>query len=153
MTIKMNQFDELSATNTHPIHLVTHEIKLTAPAGAKVEWQYPGYVSIVLSNGREIAFGESLEADSGYSWNCYEVDGTNDLCGAFDDLGDVKEIAKELWRQAAPLLEKNCEILNCENKEMTALERELEFRAGWEGVSMYENICAACFNKIKEENN
>jgi len=105
MTIRMNEFDELVNGNTHPIHLVMHQVRLTAPAETKVNWEYPGYISIVLSNGREIAFGESLESDSGYAWNCYELDGTNNLWGSFDDLKDIKEIVSELWRQAAPLLE------------------------------------------------
>ena len=92
--------------NTYPIELVMHKIKDTAPAGAKVEWQYPGYVSIVLENGREIAFGESLESDSGYSWNCYEIDGANDLVGAFNDLKDPALIVSTLWAQAKTLLPK-----------------------------------------------
>lgn len=153
MSIHMNESNELVNGNTHPVHLVMHQVKLTAPAGANIEWQYPGYISIVLSNGREIAFGESLESESGYAWNCYELDGTNNLWGAFDDLQDIEKIVSELWRQAAPLLDKNCETLNCKNQEMNALERELEFRAGWIGISMYESICIPCFNKIKEENN
>lgn len=105
MSIHINESNELVNGNTHPIHLVMHQVKLTAPAGANIEWQYPGYISIVLSNGREIAFGESLESDSGYSWNCYELDGTNSLCDSFADSKDIEEITKELWRQAAPLLE------------------------------------------------
>lgn len=90
--------------NTYPIELVMHKIKDTAPAGSKVEWQYPGYVSIVLSSGREIAFGESLESDSGYSWNCYEIDGTNDLVGSFNDLKDPALIVSTLWEQAKEII-------------------------------------------------
>jgi hypothetical protein len=90
--------------NTYPIELVMHKIKDTAPAGSKVEWQYPGYVSIVLSSGREIAFGESLESDSGYSWNCYDLDGTNNLVGAFDDLKDTALIVSTLWAQAKEII-------------------------------------------------
>lgn len=101
--IKVTEFDGVISGNTHPIHLVMHEIKLSSPADSKVNWEFPGYVSIVLSNGKEIAFGESLEADSGYSWNCYEIDGTNNVIGSFDDLKDIKEIANELWRQISPL--------------------------------------------------
>jgi hypothetical protein len=92
--------------NTYPIELVMHKIKDTAPIGSKVAWEYPGYVSILLSNGRELAFGESLESDSGYSWNCYEIDGTNNLCGAFEDLKDTGLIVSTLWAQAKPLLSK-----------------------------------------------
>ena len=90
--------------NTYPIELVMHKIKDTAPAGAKVAWQYPGYVSIVLENGREIAFGESLESDSGYSWNCYDLDGTNNLVGAFNDLKDPALIVSTLWTQAKEII-------------------------------------------------
>jgi hypothetical protein len=90
--------------NTYPIELVMHKIKDTAPAGSKVEWQYPGYVSIVLSSGREIAFGESLESDSGYSWNCYDLDGTNNLVGAFNDLKDPALIVSTLWTQAKEII-------------------------------------------------
>jgi hypothetical protein len=90
--------------NTYPIELVMHKIKDTAPAGSKIEWQYPGYVSIVLSSGREIAFGESLESDSGYSWNCYDLDGTNNLVGAFDDLKDPALIVSTLWTQAKEII-------------------------------------------------
>ena len=92
--------------NTYPIELVMHKVKDTAPIGSKVAWEYPGYVSILLSNGRELAFGESLESDSGYSWNCYELDGTNNLCGAFEDLKDTGLIVSTLWAQAKTLLPK-----------------------------------------------
>lgn len=107
MSIRLSEFDELSTNgNKHPIHLVTNAIKLTAPAGAKVEWQFPGYVSIVLSNGTEIAFGESLESDKGYSWNDYDVNGTNTCAGSFDDLKNIVLIVMELWDQTAHLITK-----------------------------------------------
>ena len=90
--------------NTYPIELVMHKIKDTAPAGAKVAWEYPGYISILLENGRELAFGESLESDSGYSWNCYDLDGTNNLVGAFNDLKDPALIVSTLWTQAKEII-------------------------------------------------
>jgi hypothetical protein len=105
MSIKVTEFDGISTGNTFPIHLIQHEITLTAPVGAKVNWEYPGYISIVLSNGTEIAFGESLESDSGYSWNSYDVEGNSDYCDSFDDLKDIKAIVSKLWAQSAPLLE------------------------------------------------
>jgi len=105
MSIKMNEFDELESNNTHPIHLIMHRIKVTAPSDTKVNWEYPGYVSIVLSNGTEVAFGESLESDTGYSWNDFNKEGTNNYAGSFDDLADVDLIVEELWRQVAPVLE------------------------------------------------
>lgn len=103
--IRLQDFDDLISGNKYPIHLVQHEITLSAPAGASVRWSYPGYISIVLSNGVEIAFGESLERESGYSWNSYDVEGNSDYCDSFDDLKDLKEIARKLWEQTAPLLE------------------------------------------------
>ena len=92
--------------NQYPIELVMHKIKDTAPAGAKIEWQYPGYVSIVLENGREIAFGESLSSDTGYTWNTYELDGTNGLADSIEDLKDTGLIVSTLWAQAKTLLPK-----------------------------------------------
>ena len=100
MTMQLNQ------GNTHPIHLVMHQIKLTAPVGSKVAWEYPGYVSILLSNGIEISFGESLEKATGYSWNTYELDGTNGLADSFEDLKDINLIVSTLWEQAKTLLSK-----------------------------------------------
>lgn len=106
MTIKLGEFDDIESFNMFAIKDIMEEIATTAPNGTKVSWEFPGYVSIVLSNGREIAFGESLENESGYSWNCYELDGTNDACDSFGDLKDIKEIVNKLWAQTAPLLEK-----------------------------------------------
>jgi hypothetical protein len=99
MSIKLN------AGNTHPIHLVQHEIALTAPVGATVRWSYPGYISIVLSDNTEIAFGEDQERDGGYGWNDYAPDGTNRYLGSFDDLKDIKAIVAKLWEQTAHLIE------------------------------------------------
>lgn len=90
--------------NTKDIKDIMNKIEDTAPAGSKIEWQYPGYVSIVLSNGRELAFGESLESDSGYSWNCYDLDGTNNLVGAFNDLKDIDLIVSTLWAQTKEII-------------------------------------------------
>lgn len=103
MSIRLGEFDDIESSNMFGIQDIMQKVKDTAPEGARVAWEYPGYISIVLSNGREIAFGESLESDSGYSWNCYELDGTNSLCDSFADLKDIEKIIKELWRQAAPL--------------------------------------------------
>ena len=105
MSIKVTEFDGISVGNTFPIHLIQHEITLTAPIGARVNWEYPGYISIVLESGTEIAFGESLESDSGYSWNSYDVEGNSHYCDSFDDLKDIKAIVSKLWAQSAPLLE------------------------------------------------
>ena len=107
MTIRLNEFDELSTTNTYPIHLILHEIKLSAPAGVKVNWEYPGYISIVLPNETEIAFGESLENESGYSWNSYDNKGYTDYCDSFEDLKDINLIVSKLWEQTRNLIEES----------------------------------------------
>ena len=91
--------------NTYPIELVIHKIKDTAAAGSKVEWQYPGYISIVLSNGVEIAFGERLADDTGYTWNDFTAYGTNRYADYIPDLKDVDLIVSKLWAQTAHLLE------------------------------------------------
>jgi hypothetical protein len=80
---------QLNQGNTHPIHLVMHQIKLTAPVGSKVAWEYPGYISILLSNGIEISFG-----------------GTNGLADSIEDLKDIDLIVSTLWEQAKTLLTK-----------------------------------------------
>lgn len=107
MSIKLGEFDDIESANTYGIKDITNAIKLSAPNGAKVEWQYPGYVSIVLSNGTEIAFGESLESDKGYSWNDFDLEGTNTCAGSFDDLGNIDLIVKQLWHQTAHLTKDN----------------------------------------------
>ena len=102
--IKVTEFDGVNTGNMHPIHLVQYEITRTAPAGVKVNWSYPGYISIVLSDGTEIAFGESLESESGYSWNSFDVEGNSEHLDSFDDLKDIKAIADKLWEQTAHLI-------------------------------------------------
>lgn len=105
--IRLTEFHGGTSGNAFPIESVMQRIKETAPAAVKsVNWEFPGYVSIVLHNEREIAFGDSLEKDSAYSWNCYESDGTNDACDSFDDLKEISAIVAKLWEQTAPLLGK-----------------------------------------------
>jgi hypothetical protein len=104
MSIKLGEFDDIESANTWGIQEILHKIKETAPNGSKVEWQYPGYISIVLSNGTEIAFGESLETDTGYSWNDFDLEGTNTYADSFNDLGDVESIVNKLWEQTANLI-------------------------------------------------
>lgn len=106
MTIRLEQFHDDVSGNTCNIHDVMQAIINTAPQGVKVNYEFPGYISIVLPNDYEIAFGDSLEKDSGYSWNTYDAEGTSDYCDAFDDLGNTDLIANKLWAQAAPVLEK-----------------------------------------------
>jgi hypothetical protein len=110
MTIKLNDFDDAKSGNRCPIKDVEDCIVATAPQGAKVAFTYPGYVSIVLSNGVEIAFGESLESESGYSWNDFDLQGNNRYADSFGDLGDANLIAAKLWEQAA-------EVINQPGKE------------------------------------
>jgi hypothetical protein len=107
MSIKLGEFDDVESANTYGIKDIMDQIKLTAPDGAKVEWQYPGYVSIVLSNGTEIAFGESLESDTGYGWNDFDLEGNNRHASAFEDLKDIDLIVKQLWHQTAHLTKEN----------------------------------------------
>jgi hypothetical protein len=104
MSIKLGEFDDIESANTWGIKEIMDKIKETAPAGSKVEWQYPGYISIVLSNGTEIAFGESLESDTGYSWNDFDLEGTNTYADSFDDLGDIESIVNKLWEQTTNLI-------------------------------------------------
>ena len=94
--------------NKLPIHLIEYAVKVTAPATAKVAWNYPGYISITLSDGTEIAFGESSD-ESGYSWNDYSPEGTNRYIDYIADLGDADLIVSKLWEQTAHLLEINGE--------------------------------------------
>jgi hypothetical protein len=103
--IKLGEFDDVESANTFGILGILDKVKATAPVGAKVEWQYPGYISIVLSDGTEIAFGESLSDDTGYTWNDYAADGTNRYADSFPDLADVDLIVAKLWEQTAHLLE------------------------------------------------
>lgn len=105
MSIKLGEFDDIESGNTFGIKDIMESITNSAPEGATVSWCYPGYISIILSNGTEIAFGESLESSSGYSWNSYDVEGTSDYCNSFDDLKDIEAIVAKLWEQSAPLLE------------------------------------------------
>lgn len=102
--IELKEFDSPFNKNKHDIQKVQALIESTAPQGARVAWEYPGYISIVLSNGREIAFGDSLDDSTGYSWNSYELDGTNKFADSFQELDTVEEIVNKLWAQIAHLL-------------------------------------------------
>jgi hypothetical protein len=103
--IALSEFDDKTSGNTLPIKLIEDKIIETAPAGVKVEWQYPGYISIVLPNGTEIAFGESLSDETGYTWNDFDREGYNRNADYIPDLGDVDLIVNKLWAQTAHLLE------------------------------------------------
>jgi hypothetical protein len=96
----------METANTFGINEILEKVKQTAPIGARVNWEYPGYISIVLSNGTEIAFGESLETDTGYSWNDFDGEGTNTYADSFEDLKDIDLIVNKLWEQTAPLIGK-----------------------------------------------
>jgi hypothetical protein len=104
--IRLGEFDDVETANTWGIQEILQKIKETAPLGARVNWEYPGYISIVLSNGTEIAFGESLEKDTGYSWNDFDLEGTNTYADSFEDLKDINAIVAKLWEQTAPLIGK-----------------------------------------------
>ena len=102
--IRLSEFDDFKSGNTFGILDIMTRVTETAPAGAKVAWTYPGYISIVLSNGTEIAFGESLSTDTGYSWNDFDLQGTNTYTDSFDDLADIEAIVSKLWEQTAQLI-------------------------------------------------
>lgn len=89
--------------NTFGIDEILEKVKQTAPKGAKVTLTYPGYISIYLVNGTEIAFGESLEKESGYSWNDYDINGNNNFANTFEDLADIEAIVAKLWEQTSQL--------------------------------------------------
>lgn len=104
--IELKEFDAPLNKNRHDIQKVQALIESTAPAGSKVFWSYPGYTSIVLSNGVEIAFGDSLDDETGYSWNSYELDGTCNHFGYFEEPATIEEIPAKLWEQSAAVLPK-----------------------------------------------
>lgn len=105
MSIKLGEFDDIESRNMFGIRDIMQRITETAPEGVKVNWEYPGYISIVLPNETEIAFGESLENESGYSWNSYDNKGYTDYCDSFDDLKDINLIVSKLWQQTRNLIE------------------------------------------------
>jgi hypothetical protein len=104
--IRLGEFDDVETANTWGIQEIMEKIKETAPLGARVNWEFPGYISIVLSNGTEIAFGESLATETGYSWNDFDLEGTNTCADSFEDLKDINAIVAKLWEQTAPLIGK-----------------------------------------------
>lgn len=104
--VRLGDFDDVESANTFGILDIMQKIQETAPIGSKVNWAFPGYVSIVLDNGTEIAFGESLESDTGYSWNDFDPQGNNTNADSFDDLADIDLIVSKLWEQTANLIGK-----------------------------------------------
>ncbi len=104
--IRLGEFDDIETANTWGIQVIMERVKQTAPSEARVSYEFPGYISIVLSNGTEIAFGESLETDTGYSWNDFDLEGTNTYADSFEDLKDINAIVAKLWEQTAPLIGK-----------------------------------------------
>lgn len=103
-TVRLGDFDDVESSNTFGILDVMEKIKQTAPEGARVAYAFPGYVSINLSNGTEIAFGDSLESNTGYSWNDFDSDGYNHNADSFEDLADIEAIVNKLWEQTAHLI-------------------------------------------------
>jgi hypothetical protein len=103
-TVRLGEFDDVESLNTFGIKDIMARIKETSPAGSKVNWEFPGYISIVLPSGIEIAFGESLESDTGYSWNDYDLQGNNNYANSFDDLADIDLIVSKLWEQTSNLI-------------------------------------------------
>jgi hypothetical protein len=104
LNIELKEFDAPLNKNKHDIKSVQALIESTAPAGSRVTWSYPGYTSIILSNGVEIAFGDSLDDESGYTWNSYDAEGTCNACGYFEEPAAIEDISNKLWAQSAALL-------------------------------------------------
>jgi hypothetical protein len=102
-TVKLSEFDDVKSGNTFDILDILEKVKETAPKGAKVSWTYPGYISINLASGLEIAFGESLEKATGYSWNDFDSEGYNHNADSFEDLKDIEAIVNKLWEQTTQL--------------------------------------------------
>ena len=105
-TVRLGDFDDVESGNTFGILDIMEKIKQTAPEGARVAYTFPGYVSINLTNGTEIAFGDSLDSDTGYSWNDFDKEGYNHNANSFEDLADIEAIVNKLWEQTAPLTKK-----------------------------------------------
>ena len=105
-TVRLGDFDDVESGNTFGILDIMEKIKQTAPEGARVAYTFPGYVSINLTNGTEIAFGDSLDSDTGYSWNDYDKEGTNRFSNSFEDLKNIELIVSKLWEQTARLIGK-----------------------------------------------
>jgi hypothetical protein len=103
-TVRLSEFDDVKSRNTFGILDIMERIIETAPNGARVAYTYPGYISINLIDDREIAFGESLESDTGYSWNDFDSQGNNTYADSFDDLKDINAIVNKLWEQTAHLI-------------------------------------------------
>jgi hypothetical protein len=99
--IRLGEFDDIETANTWGIKEILERVKQTAPSGARVSYEYPGYISINLVSGIEIAFGESLEKDTGYSWNDFDSEGYNHNADSFEDLKDIEAIVNKLWEQTA----------------------------------------------------
>jgi hypothetical protein len=103
-TVKLSEFDDVKSGNTVDIQEIMERVIETAPKGARVAYTYPGYISIVLESGTEIAFGESLENETGYSWNDYDLEGYNTHADTFEDLKSIELIVSKLWEQTAHLI-------------------------------------------------
>jgi hypothetical protein len=91
----------MATKNTVDIQTVLELVKQTAPQDARVSYEFPSYISILLANGTEICFGDSLEDETGYTWSDCDAEGYNNNLGAFDDLGTAEAIVAELWEQTA----------------------------------------------------
>jgi hypothetical protein len=105
-TVRLGEFDDVKSGNTFGILDIMERIIETAPNGARVAYTYPGYISINLIDDREIAFGDSLDSDTGYSWNDFDSEGYNHYANSFEDLKNIELIVSKLWEQTAHLIGK-----------------------------------------------
>jgi hypothetical protein len=91
----------MATTNKVSIESVLEQITATAPESVSVTWNFPGYISITSKDGAEICFGESLDDETGYSWNAMDFEGRETGCGYFEDLGTTEAIVTEFWSQTS----------------------------------------------------
>lgn len=83
-------------TNKVDIADVLLAVIKTAPAGAEISWEYPGYINIILGDDT-LALGEHLSEDTGYNWNNEE----GNKAGEIASLEDATEIANTFWIQVS----------------------------------------------------
>jgi len=90
----------MNTKNIVDIQDVLKVVKETAPKDASVTFdEIAGNIAIILSNGTEVLFGNSLDNEIGYTWSDCDIEGYNRNIGAFDDLGEAEAIVKEFWGQ------------------------------------------------------
>jgi hypothetical protein len=91
--------------NKIDIQEVLKAVQISEPQDFSVTWEYPGYIAISKKDmSIQIAFGDSLDDECGYTWNAIDIEGRELGCGSFEDLGSIQAIVVELWTQTAELV-------------------------------------------------